>query len=77
MTDLPGSTSTWNPERVFPSLGDSEPCPSVEEQAYEVLREALFLVTTKLRVYAGPSHPAVQASEAALAEARSLLGGEA
>ncbi len=27
------STSTWNPERRFPWLGDSLPCPTPEELA--------------------------------------------
>ncbi len=29
------STSTWNPERRFPWLGDTVPCPSPEEEAAE------------------------------------------
>ena len=29
--DMAGSTSTWNPERIDPRLGDSEPCPAPSE----------------------------------------------
>ncbi len=42
MTDNVGSSSTYNPERAIPELGDSVPCPTPEEQAATLSDFALF-----------------------------------